>query len=258
MRFLQTTVDPACHGWFFLDNFRALARSGAFPRVLVSGAADHAMAAHVIAGYRLGGAEPAITVVDQCETPLLLNRWYAGRASADVQTTAASILDFRPRTLFDVICTHCFLGYFDPRTRPLVIRAWYDWLRPGGKVVTVTGIRRGFTGTMIRFSPEQADAYVERVVDRARRHVGALDVDVQTLAGWARTYTDRFWNYPTYSEDELREMFEVAGFTIDHIRTGLIDNGLVDGQRHKGGAGNGLQGPSVRGAIEYTSIVATR
>ena len=43
-------------------------------------------------------------------------------------------------------------------------------------------------------------------------------------------------------------MFEAAGFTVDDIHTGLVESQSDEG----------LQGPSVLGAIEYTSIVATR
>jgi SAM-dependent methyltransferase len=248
MRFLETTADPRSHAPFFLRNFGALAKNGGFEHVLVSGAADYCMTAQVIHGYREAGVEANITVVDRCETPLMLNSWYADRVSADVRTVASPIMDYRPDAPFDVICTHCFLGYFDPQTRPRVVERWNDWLRPGGKVVTVNGIRRGFTGDMIRFSPEHAEAYVNEVVRRARARRDRLDIDPATLEAWAKAYTANFWNYPTCSEDEMSGFFEAAGFTVDYIHTGLVES-----QTEKG-----LQGPSVLGAVEYTSIVATR
>lgn len=248
MRFLKTAVDPSAHGAFYATYFNALAKLGGFDRVLVSGAADYCMAAQVIQNYRGAAAEADITVVDQCETPLMLSRWYGGRVDAKVETVSTKILEYRPHRPFDVITTHCFLGYFDPEERQQVVRSWYNWLRPGGKAVIVNGIRRGFKKPMNRFSPEQSEEYVEQVIRQASARQDDLDVDAKTLGAWAKTYSQNFWNFPIYSEDDLKDMFETAGFAIEYIHTAI-----AEGQDRQG-----LKGPGVLGAVEYTSIVATR
>lgn len=248
MRYLGTAIDPTDHEPFYRKNFRALAKTAKFNRILISGTADYCMAAQIRRGFQAGGVQPDITVVDQCETPLLLNRWYAERTGARIQTIASKIMEYQPHMPFDAITTHCFLGYFDPEVRQQVIGAWHDWLRPGGKAVIVNGIRRGFTGTMNRFTRGQSDAYVKQVKERALASQSDLDVDAATLVSWARTYSERFWNYPIYSEEDLKNLFEAAGFVVEYCRTARVGNQTET--RH--------EGPGVRGAVEYTSIVATR
>src|SRR5262245_36311726 len=64
LRILGMNHSPRAHAAFLLEALAATARPGM--RVLVSGAADYSMLAHVLAATR--AAE--VTVLDVCETPL--------------------------------------------------------------------------------------------------------------------------------------------------------------------------------------------
>src|SRR3546814_11783469 len=61
--------------------------------------------------------------------------------SSDVCSSDLPVLDYDGGARFDVVCTHCFLGYFTPEQRPALMAKWFSLLRPGGRVLTVTPIR---------------------------------------------------------------------------------------------------------------------
>src|SRR4051794_2307280 len=76
MRLLDLVRSPQHRGQFFRWSLGAAARAGK-QRVLVAGAADYSMLAHVLAAYEGEGRTPEATVIDRCPTPLRLCEWYA-------------------------------------------------------------------------------------------------------------------------------------------------------------------------------------
>ena len=52
-------------------------------RVLISGAADYSILAYVLWACRENGLDAEVTVLDRCDTPLLLNTWYAEQGGPD-------------------------------------------------------------------------------------------------------------------------------------------------------------------------------
>src|SRR6185503_18777380 len=73
---------------------------------------------------RTGARYPQVTVLDVCGTSVELNRWYAERAGAAVATVCSNVLTFAPAAPFDLICTHSFIGQFDPESRARLARNW--------------------------------------------------------------------------------------------------------------------------------------
>lgn len=248
LRLLDVVEGPPANADFLLRNFRALGSAGDFGRVLVTGSADYSTAAHVLAGYRQVGAEPAITVIDRCETPLMINRWYGKEEGATIETAAAALLDYTPAAPFDMVTTHCFLGYFSHTDRPQAIAKWRDCLRPGGKVVTVNVIRPGESPDIRRFTSEMIDAFAKRVRKAADACGGFPGLLPEDLEDRARTYAGNFWNYPVREEAEVRALFTDNGFSIDYLDMGVPPDGNADG----------ASGSTVKGALRYVSIVASR
>jgi SAM-dependent methyltransferase len=248
LRLLDVVEAPTANSDFLLRNFRALASAGDYTRVLVSGSADYSTAAHVLAGYRQVDAEPEISVIDRCETPLMINRWYGKQERAAITTESAALLDYVPAEPFDVVTTHCFLGYFTHEERPRAIAKWADCLRPGGKVVTVNVIRPGSMPDIRRFTPEMIDAFAQRTLRAAQACGGFPGLPPEDLEARARVYAGNFWNYPVREEAEVRALFEDNGFTLDFLDMGEPPEGNADG----------TSGSTVKGALRYVSIVATR
>jgi SAM-dependent methyltransferase len=145
---------------FLVETFEALAADGSHGNVLISGTADYGMLAHLRHGY--GSAPFQATVLDLCETPLFLNRWYGGRYGTSVATVRSDVLEHETAEVFDVICTHNFLGRFDPTSRRRVIAKWRALLRPGGALVTTQRVEPNLAPE----SQQEADERAHRLRDR--------------------------------------------------------------------------------------------
>ena len=240
LRLLGLASEPALHAAFLRGALAAT--EGPRPRILLSGAADQALLALALAAF--AGRAPEFTVLDVCETPLMLNRRYAGRAGAAVSTARADILAFRPAAPFDAICTHAFLSHFDPPRRMALAAAWHALLRPGGRVVTVNRLRPGLDAQWVGFSLDQIWAYRARVEEAAKK----APVDYPGLGRAVETYARRQAVFPIGSEHELRELFEGAGFAIEHLAVGPMDNAPKPG----------FSVPTMPGNDDYARVIAVR
>ena len=240
LRLLGLVTEPALHGEFLRGALRAV--SAEHPRVLLSGAADHALLAQVLAAY--AGRAARITVLDICETPLMLNRWFAARAGIEIETRCADILDFEAPRTFDVICTHAFLGNFDVAQRSALAARWHALLAPGGKVVTVNRLRPGREPQWVAFSIDQIWSYRARVEEASQ----ARGLQVPGLGRAAEAYAQRQAIFPLGSTEELRSLFERAGFDIEHLTAAPM--ALAAQQQ--------VDAPTVPGADLYLHFSAVR
>ena len=248
LRMLDIVSAPREHGRFFSRTLEALAGDGGYGRVLVSGTADYSMYAQILHAYRKENASCDVTVVDRCETPLFLCRWYAERQGAEVHTKAFNILDFDAAQTFDVICTHSFLGFFDPTERRRLMAKWHNLLRPGGKVVTIHRIRPASSGKLMRFTAEQAAAFRGRVSRQAEKLKDSLDISPEELVEGARIFTERLKIHPVRSREELVELFEGSGFSVEHFPSGSVERRM----------GTGPSGPYAPGEGAFAYIILLR
>ncbi len=248
LRIFKLVSTPHRHAGFFFDSFGSLAREGSYRRVLVSGAADYALLAHVLWAYRKEDAAADITVVDLCETPLFLCKWYAKQASTAIDTHASDILDRQPGEPFDLICTHSFLSQFVRERRKDLISKWRELLRPGGKVVTSTRINLSGSPEPAGFTPGQVQAFGERVFQEATLRRDTLGIDPDEMADHARLYAERSVHYTAATREELVQLFEAGGFTIDRLIMTALRGNVAAGQ----------SGPSTNQSATYAEIVASR
>jgi SAM-dependent methyltransferase len=201
---------------FLIDALRNAADGRATARVLIPAAADYAVLAYVLHAYRSIAVDVSATVVDCCETPLMLNRWYAERLGIELETRCCDALDFTDPQSFDVVCAHNFLGRFEYDDRRRLLRLWYDLLRPGGRLVTTQRIRVGATSGSVRFSAGEAEEFRDRTERLAREYDGALAIAPGELAEAAHNYAvvkrSVGVNDPSLLIDPLLE----AGFTLTY------------------------------------------
>lgn len=240
LRLLGLATEPSLHGAFLRPALAAI--PGERPRVLLSGAADHALLAQALAAF--GARAPDITVLDICDTPLMLNRWYAERCGAQLATRRSNILEYEGEAPFDAICTHAFLGHFDPAGRAALAAKWHALLRPGGKVITVNRLRPLGDAQWIAFSVDQIWAYRSRVEQAAK----ARALQLPGLARAAELYAGRQAIYPLGTALELQELFEDAGFGIEHLSVATIAPA----------ARQAVDAPTVPGGSGYAQLIATR
>lgn len=247
-RALGIVSAPDVHHEMLTHSLRALARTRQHPRVLVSGSTDYSLLAHVLWAYRLENAPVVPTVVDFCETPLYMCRWYADWVGATIETAASDILDYEVSEPFDVICTHAFLGYFDPDGRRRLVAQWRKLLRPGGQIVTIQRIRPDAGDAPVRFSPEQASAFRNNALDQAEKQQDHLDVAPELIADMAQVFTARFSSYPIRSQQELADLFTAGGFRLDQYHVHKSDLSVS----------HPCTGPSIPANAEFVHLVASR
>ena len=199
---------------FLTRTFRDRARTGRHPRVLVSATADYSMLAHLKSAYDQEGAVLEVTVVDRCETSLMLNRWYADRYHVALGTASGDVLDYAPERPIDLICTHNFLGRFDTASRGRLIAHWHALLRPAGLVVTTQRIRPD-RHAHSHYTAEEARALSEQVTASARAFRPRLDIDPDELGRAVYEYAIRKGAHAIRTTEEITDLFEAAGFEVE-------------------------------------------
>lgn len=249
LRLMGLAATPGRHAEFYERAFRGVDGADGPPRILVSGAADYSMFAHVLASFRGRGIEPAVTVIDVCETPLELNRWYAERVSCRIETRRCGMLDFPGSELFDAVCSHSFFGQFPRERRAALFAAWHRVLRPGGLLATANPLRPRGPEEPNRFTPEQAQAFRAVVAAAAEELQRRCGIDQRDILQRAEQYLQARYGYPVRSGDDIREQCERAGFVLDSLNCAPVASDVPVG----------LGGPGLRKAgVKYASIIASR
>ncbi|MHB8388899.1 MAG: class I SAM-dependent methyltransferase [Acidobacteriaceae bacterium] len=171
------------------------------------------MLAHVLWAFKNSATTPQITVLDLCETPLFLCKWYGKTLGVRIETTASDIFTYESRP-FDIIVTDAFLTRFSSDARREVVQKWRRLLSPKGTVVTTVRVECGLSKSSIQATPDQADSFRRRALQEARRWQGFLSCPPNRIANLAQRYAERMTSYSLSSEDEVRSLFHDAGFNV--------------------------------------------
>lgn len=241
-----TTLDHHAH--LYTETLQRIAVDPARRRVLLSGSADYGLLAIVAAAFRQAGAEPAVTLVDRCETPLKLARWYGEQRRLKVETQQADLLDYRSEHRFDTICVHSLLGLVQAEDRTLLTRRWHDLLTPGGKVLCINAISPAHHPAQVRYSAERRAEHRRRVEKAAQGCRDSLDVTPEVLGEMAFAYSGAVLTNVIRSRAEITALFEDAGLIIEEQRFGRL--GVGDGHY--------FSGPTPPEKREYAWIIARR
>ena len=248
MRLMGLAKTAGGHADFLVEELRVQARSGGYPRLLISGTADYSMAALATYAYAQEHAQIELSLVDRCETPLALARWYGARSGSAVTTYRSDILDFKGAKQYDVVMTNSFLGYFDLPQRKRLFAAWATLLRPGGRLILTNRIRPGTGYAPVGFTPDQARAFTDAIRAEAQRAPAGL-LEADEMARLAQAYAEQFRSVPVRSKEEVAELIRAGGFRIDRL-----DVAPAPG-RARGGA---IAGPTLAETTDYVRIAATR
>lgn len=211
-RYLGAITTLKTNAEFLLKTFRELAETEQYRRILISGSADYAMLAHLLWAFRQEGIEPEVTLVDICETPLWINRWYAERVGLKINTVQSDILQYQPEQPFDLICTHSFLQQFSPDSRLQLVKNWYNWLRPQGRCVFVQTLRTMTTQQHREHAEHSATALREQVLQCSAP--SNLAVPQEVLAEYAYQYRLHRHSHLLSSEAEVRELLTRSGLDM--------------------------------------------
>jgi len=216
LRQLGLMTSPAEDRAFLQPVYRRLLGDAGAREVLLSGAADCALLVEIAGAARAVGGDLVPTLVDRCATPLELNRWFAARRGLALETTCADLLHYAPDRTFDLVTTHCFLGYFTPDERPLLLRRWHELLRPGGHVVTVNAVRPAAGNRRLGFDAARAAVFTARGLAAFDAAPIVIPGGRGELARRLAAFTATFPAWQLASVDELGDLFTQAGFELLH------------------------------------------
>ena len=248
LRLAGLASTPSLHVSFFSGALLRFVGGKDAPRVLISGAADYSMLALVLGACQARGIRPDVTVLDRCETPLMLNRWFADRIGIVITTRLSDILEYSETRAYDLICTHSFLSEFPRERWSRLLDLWRQLLRPGGAAVTINRMRSDAGAAPVQFTPGQAAALRAALLEKAPTLPAAAAPEAALLARAAETYAEKRRTWPVQSREQLVALFENAGFSIESLLVGEVAIG----------APAGLSGPTTPAGADYARIVAIR
>jgi len=209
-RALDLVSTSSKHVEHYRSEVRRMCTQTGFRPILISGSADYGML-ETICDSAPGSDPPlSFTVVDRCSAPLRICGRFASARRLDCTTRQADIFAYTDDEPFDAVYTYAFLGYFEPGDRRRLLAHWHVLLRPGGRLVTVQRIRENYPFQQVRFTPSEADAFVQRVT--AMSAFLPADFDAYPISELARRCTDELVNAPILTAAGLSEMIEASGF----------------------------------------------
>jgi len=188
--------------------------SASEPRVLLSGASDHGFLELIYGLLAEAAIRAKLSLVDRCETPLRLNRWYAERAGIDLEIFQSDILSFAPEQPFDAVLAHAFIDQLPSDQWPTLLAKWRELLRPGGYLVSLNRVRSAPEA-------EAERAAVAAPIDAAAM-ISRRNLELPPSL-WLPTElaqdVERYWRgrrpTPFRTQGEIVALFENAGFSID-------------------------------------------
>jgi hypothetical protein len=189
------------------------------PRILISGASDFGICEVVRAALPGELSAAALTVVDRCNTPLLINRWYAEQVGVGIETIQADILEFTPPAPYDVICAHAFIDQLPSAQWRQLVGCWRDLLRPGGMVITLNRLQPGSRGESRSAAPDIR----ARVIEANRR----LPADNPLPLAETCAVLERYWRGRRGAQFDspatIIALLSQAGFGIEHTKQYHVD-----------------------------------
>lgn len=218
---LDLTANPERNKIFYREQISRLAQERGHRRVLIAGCCDYTMLAIALSAYDDVDITPDITIIDRCDTPLFLCRWFAEQFNCQIATKKTDMLTFAPDASFDLICTDGLITVFDQALRPDLIASWHRVLKPGGCVVTTNNL--GHADKVTHLPAKTVAALSEKAVV-ARKELGLdLNLSDQDLRRYAHNFFSRPRPKYVNSAEDLRALFPPSQFRIDHLYLSEID-----------------------------------
>lgn len=215
LRRIGSTGLVQLHAVNYINTFRRLASEGS-RRILVSGTADYSLISFVLHAFRLEQAEPEITVLDLCQAPLMVNRWYAERHHCRITTVASDIFQYDDKG-FDIVTTDNFLTRFDADERNRLVSKWRKLLRPAGKIVTAQRISTESFKQGNSLTVREITSKLDRIRTNARKHADVLDIEEKTLIHDAARYYQQRSYVTINSIEEVCQLFEANSFEVETV-----------------------------------------
>jgi len=214
-RILDLVSTPTWHADFYFDQIHNNIKEDKLTTILISGTADYSMLAHVFWAIKdIPDDKIKIVVLDLCETPLFLCKWYASSINRSIETISQDIFKFEPPELFDIIVTDAFLTRFSLELRIRILEKWYSLLLPGGTVITTVRIGGSSIGLARKGSQYQTEQFVKNIRASGRQWRDFLPISLEELETHGKYYAENMVSHSAGSNKDITNLFEKAKFNI--------------------------------------------
>lgn len=214
LRVFDLVSTPTWHPNFYIPQLKLASTVYENPKILISGTADYSTLAHVLFAFNANNVNFDITVLDLCQTPLIMCQWYAKQSKYQIKTLQADILTCDFGHLFDIIVTDAFLTRFPPLERKQVITRWFNILREKGRVITTVRINDINSPDKIIARPDQVEVFCSKVLQQAQRWQGLFPISPTEITEKARKYAENMISHSIHSLEEIKTDFMQVGFDL--------------------------------------------
>lgn len=213
LRIFNLVSTPTWHHEFYIESLKSLfINKNRRINILICGTADYSMLAHVLHAFSNSQAEPEITVLDLCQTPLVICEWYAIKNGKKIRTVQHDILKFDERSYFDLVITDAFLTRFSDDEKLEILRKWRWLLKEGGIVATT--IRLEKVNGLVRATENEMSEFIEKVRKSAKAWQPFLRESTDDIVGKAQEYAENMTSFPIVDREHFQSMISENGFSI--------------------------------------------
>ena len=214
LRILDLVSTPSWHPEFYLGHMIQGIDPKKHYQILISGTADYSTLAYVYEAFKKNTRVFNISVLDLCQTPLILCKWYAASHNFRINTFQRNILELDEGENFDYIVTDAFLTRFDDETKKSIVNKWYRLLNPGGKVVTTIRIVDYKIKKPIKATNEERDNFAETAYNLAVIWKDFVQKEPDYIKEIAWNYADNMGSSPLDFPTAI-SIFVNAGFSVE-------------------------------------------
>jgi hypothetical protein len=224
LRLLDMVSSPIWHSNFFFSTLESEIENG--DNVLISGTADYTMLAPVLRFASPVQNDVEISVLDLCETALILCEWYALVSNQSINTVNENILDIdSSERRYDLIVTDAFLTRFDPGKKPSVVRQWAQLLNEGGVAVTTIRIESK-VDTQTGPTDDEARAFAKHARSKVEKR-DDFPITPEMMEMIAYEYGANIVSFPIKSPAEAVAIFTENGFETVETQVNTV-KGEID------------------------------
>jgi SAM-dependent methyltransferase len=216
LRLLDLVSTPTWHSAFYLDALSDGVKKGQSRKIFISGSADYSMLAYVLYTYNRISAKCNVTLLDMCETPLLLSQWYAANMRTRITTVKEDILRFNSPKKFDFIVTDAFLTRFNHIDKKKLLRKWRSILKHGGRIVTTVRLDPFVIPNKPKSSTaEQIQNFAKRAENLTEFWRDFVWLSPEEIGQLAREYAKQMISYPIRNKEDLENLFDESGLKLE-------------------------------------------
>lgn len=228
LRIFDIVSTPTWHYKFYIESIRRHFLSRKKVAILISGTADYSMLAHVLYALSIMDIEYEVTVLDLCQTPLILCEWYAKQERKKIITVQGDILKFNKKEYFDLIITDAFITRFSDNGKLRVLEKWNNLLKKDGMIITTARVDKESSSRVAKASDKEQANFVKKVFQSAQEWQQLLPESIENIKLWAKEYAEHMTSYPIKNKNLFCEFLMKSNFSVIEA-----DEVSVKGEMHK-------------------------